>query len=165
MFLLCQWQCHFSCLDFLSFQYIYWHHTNGASFYLFLSEWHVNSCAMIFLVFNTSICVIVTMLPFISKIVWSACEFLCHHFFSFNTSIWVIVTVFPFMLSLCEWQIFHALIFLVLKPPWCFTSSYPIHSPSLGSNFWNHQGNALPYTYPHSLTWECLVCKWNQLCL
>jgi hypothetical protein len=64
VFLLCKWQCHFWCLDFLSFH------------------------------FNTSIRVIVTMLPCFKKL--------------FNMSICVIVTVFPFVLSPWDSQIFHA---------------------------------------------------------
>jgi hypothetical protein len=99
--------------------------------YFFWFEWHVNSCAMIFSVFNTSIHVIVTVLPFFSNFFQKLC----------NMFICVIVTVFAFMLSSCDSQIFHALIFLLLKPPWCFIGSYPFHSPSLGSNFWNHQGS------------------------
>jgi len=61
----------------LVFQYIYWHHTNAASLVFFSSEWHVNSCPMIFLLFSTSIRVIVTMLSFFSKIVQYV--YLCHN--------------------------------------------------------------------------------------
>lgn len=77
MFLLCTWQCHFWCLDFLSFQYMYWHHTNDASLVFFLFEWHVSSCPMILLLFSTSICVIVTMLSFFSRVVQYV--YLCHN--------------------------------------------------------------------------------------